>query len=35
MHHADTNVEGDDPDITGNVVRFHPNPSTLNFDPNL
>lgn len=23
MHHADTNVEGDDPDITGDLVRFH------------
>jgi len=23
MHHADTNVEGDDPDITGDLIRFH------------
>ena len=23
MHHAETNVEGDDPDITGDMVRFH------------
>jgi hypothetical protein len=23
MHHAYTNVDGDDPDITGEIVRFH------------
>mmetsp|Transcript_103557 Transcript_103557/g.167018 ORF Transcript_103557/g.167018 Transcript_103557/m.167018 type:complete len:425 (-) Transcript_103557:293-1567(-) len=23
MHHAETNVDGDDPDITGDLIRFH------------
>ena len=23
MHHAFTNVDGDDPDVTGDLIRFH------------
>ena len=23
MHHAYTHVDGDDPDITGEIIRFH------------